>query len=341
MKQRAATCLMMTLCGTISTHAVAAPTADEIRERCRQVGVPEAAVHVGANGQCTVGLTGRDVRDISFLKGLAVTNLFLWETSVTNINVLRDMPLTALVLYGADVDDLSPLEGMNLTLFALAPSHRPSHTNALDLAPLRGMPIRHLRLPPQCIHNIEALTGMPLEGELDLRGAPVSDISPLRGMQLTKLDIRDTKVEDLAPLKGMPLQELEIENAPVTNISPVAQLPLTRLNLYGTRITDLSPLSKMALTEIWIAHRVTDLSPLRGLPLKTVYLPSPYRIRNGLDVLRDMPSLKGIGEEPGCITSSEIYWIRYDAKLKIFDAPHRHGTRKAIIEQWLKEDQNE
>jgi hypothetical protein len=179
---------------------------------------------------------------------------------------------------------------------------------------------------------------MPVEGELDLSGSMVTNIAALRGMRLRKVNLRDTKVVDLSPLADMPLEELEIENADICDLSPISKMPLTRLNLYGTRVTDLSPVGKMHVTELWIPHGATDLTPLQGLTLKTVYLPSPYRIVKGLDVLRLMTSLKGIGEEPGCATSSEIYWIRYDAKLKIFDAPHRHGTRKAIIEQWLKED---
>jgi len=36
----------------------------------------------------------------------------------------------------------------------------------------------------------------------------VSDLSPLKDMQLTDLHCDSTKVTDLSPLKGMPLKEL-------------------------------------------------------------------------------------------------------------------------------------
>jgi len=49
---------------------------------------------------------------------------------------------------------------------------------------------------------------MPLRRLICCNGTPVSDLAPLKNMQLTRLECWGTKVSDLWPLKGMPLKVL-------------------------------------------------------------------------------------------------------------------------------------
>lgn len=57
-------------------------------------------------------------------------------------------------------------------------------------------------------------------------GAPVSDLSPLRGMPLKVLYIPWTRVCDLSPLRGMVLIEAGLDGTPVTDLSPLEGMPL-------------------------------------------------------------------------------------------------------------------
>jgi formylglycine-generating enzyme required for sulfatase activity/serine/threonine protein kinase len=82
----------------------------------------------------------------------------------------------------------------------------------------------------------------------------LSDLTPLREMNLTFLSCLNTQVSDLSPLEGMPLTYLAIAN---------------------TKLSDLTPLNGMPIESLWCTEtRVTDLSPLRGLPLTNLHCTS-------------------------------------------------------------------
>ena len=58
------------------------------------------------------------------------------------------------------------------------------------------------------LHNTKVTDLGPLAGKSSLReiyanNAPLSDLSPLKGLSLTKISFGGTKVRDLSPLKGM------------------------------------------------------------------------------------------------------------------------------------------
>ncbi len=91
----------------------------------------------------------------------------------------------------------------------LVPELKINGTNVTTLAPLRAYP----------------------ELEVLQLGGPskVSDLSPLRTMNLTRLDLTYPAVADLSPLRGMPLKTLKLGHAPVTDLSPLADMPLESL----------------------------------------------------------------------------------------------------------------
>jgi hypothetical protein len=49
---------------------------------------------------------------------------------------------------------------------------------------------------------------------LVLEEMPVSDLTPLRGLPITRLGVVRTKVTDLTPLKGLPLNHLVLDYRP-------------------------------------------------------------------------------------------------------------------------------
>ncbi len=72
-----------------------------------------------------------------------------------------------------------------------------------------------------------------------------ADLSPLTGMQISRLSCPYTQVTDLSPLAGLPLTNLNVDSCPLADLSPLVGLPLDVLNCYGTKVVDISPLSKI------------------------------------------------------------------------------------------------
>jgi hypothetical protein len=83
-----------------------------------------------------------------------------------------------------------------------------------DIAPLRALPTLE--------HVVIRSDGRNL----------VSDLSPLKGMNLKSLDLYVTRVSDLSPLKGMEkLEVLKCWSMPVSDLSPLKGLPLRFLEI--------------------------------------------------------------------------------------------------------------
>ena len=89
---------------------------------------------------------------------------------------------------------------------------------------------------------------------------------------------------------------------------------LTHLLLGGTKVGDagLANFKGKPLMTLWIdSTGVTDLTPLQGMPLEEIHL-TPKNITRGLDILRDMKSLKTIGIECNHAWPAAEFWERYD-----------------------------
>jgi len=56
---------------------------------------------------------------------------------------------------------------------------------------------------------------------------------------------------------------------------------------------------------------ITDLTALQGMPLEDIRL-TPKKITRGLDILRDMESLKTIGVSYNQAWPAAEFWERYD-----------------------------
>lgn len=82
---------------------------------------------------------------------------------------------------------------------------------------------------------------------LTFKDMPLSDLSPLEGLELEMINLQGTQVTDLSPLKGMRLKYLDLGETPVSDLSPLKGIPLVELYLNDTPITDLSPLKGMPL----------------------------------------------------------------------------------------------
>lgn len=103
----------------------------------------------------------------------------------------------------------------------------------------------------------------------------------------------------------------------MTDLTPLVNTQLTSLDIQGTPVTDLAPLCKMpGLERLNIAgSAVTDVRPLAQLRLSRLIL-TPSKIKEGLEVIRAMPSLNQIDlqfEEGVPTRTPEQFWADYDA----------------------------
>jgi Leucine-rich repeat (LRR) protein len=85
--------------------------------------------------------------------------------------------------------------------------------------------------------------------ELGLHSANVTDISPVRALAgLVSLecsaDGQKSRMADLSPLKGMKLTRLAVSSTAVSDLSPLRAMPLRQLYCYNTQVTDLAPLNE-------------------------------------------------------------------------------------------------
>jgi serine/threonine protein kinase len=120
-------------------------------------------------------------------------------------------------------------------------------------------------------------------GLLDLRchgSAPgkgiLVDLSPLRGLSLTRLNVNDNRINDLTPLKEMALTSLSCSDTKVSDLAPLKGMPLTRLCVEQTQ--------------------VTDLSPLKGMPL--IHLRLDFKAERDAEILRSIKTMDAINDQP-------------------------------------------
>ena len=105
--------------------------------------------------------------------------------------------------------------------------------------------------------------------ELALYNQQITDISPLRGLHLTKLGLGGNQISDISvlPYCGA-LTDLQLHHNPVSDIGPLTDIStLTSLELSQTKVTDIRPLAGLPLTYCSLLETpVADYSPLIELP---------------------------------------------------------------------------
>ena len=275
--------------------------------------------------------TGKgSLADLSPLEGMALSELSIGQNRVSDLRPLRGMPLEHLHLWQWHGSDLTPLKGMPLKLLNCGGRGQKldlsqlaglpleflcvNYTQVTDIAPLRGMKLTTLMIRSTRVSDLSPLKGMRLH-ELQAQSTPVSDLTPLHGMPLKSLDLHDSRgVTSLHPLRGMPLEYLNLTRLPLPDLSLLkATTSLKRLVLTGMPlISDLSPLRGLNLKELSIdLTEVADLSALKGMSLNEIRL-TPGKITHGLEILRQMKSLRTIKTVEGRAWPAAEFWARYD-----------------------------
>lgn len=242
-----------------------------------------------------------------------VTSFRIVDDNVTDISPIRALAqLTSLNCEGtapgrSKLSDLSPLQGL--------PLNRLSFTNTAigDLSPLANMPLTHLYCAHSQVKDLSPLKRLPLI-VFACDNTKVTDLTPLAGLPLTSLNCHSNAITNLTPLKDMPLSALNISYTQVKSLSPLKGIKLTSLGLGETSVTDLTPLQGMPLIALGITDSpITDLSPLQGMKLTDLNF-DPRKITKGLEIIRQMDSLKTVSlywdKEQ---YSPEEFWKKFDA----------------------------
>ena len=141
----------------------------------------------------------------------------------------------------------------------------------------RGLPLR----PP---HRIRLVLWPILWPESEL----------LLHQQLVKRSCDFKTNQNQTPSHPTRLTPLILRDKLVTDLSPLKGMPLVRLEFYGTG--------------------VTDLRPLQGMSTLQTLLLTPQNITHGIEILRDMQSLKtiGIGSAANQAWPPAEFWARHD-----------------------------
>ena len=179
-----------------------------------------------------------------------------------------------------DIQDLTGLQ-FATNLDELILGHWGGKGNQVsDLSPIAGLTgLRLLFLHNNPISDISLLRDLNLT-RLVLNGTLVSDLSPVRSLtNLTELVLDDTLVTDLSPVAGLiNLEWIAFSDGEgkISDISPLAGLiNLRRINTWGNPISDLSSLAGLTKLEQidFCGGNISDLTPLVGLPnLKELYI---------------------------------------------------------------------
>jgi formylglycine-generating enzyme required for sulfatase activity/serine/threonine protein kinase len=137
---------------------------------------------------------------------------------------------------------------------------------------------------------------------------------------LTYLNLSWTKVSDEGLAHFKDCQNLTSLNLGGTRVSDAGLIhfkdckALTRLELQYTEVGDasLTTFKGMLLRVLWFDKTgITDLTPLQGMPLQDIRL-TPKNFTRGLDILRDVKSLKTIGTSWAQSWPAAEFWERYD-----------------------------
>ena len=215
--------------------------------------------------------------------------------------------LFAVAIQDGNLRDISPLARQRIGALDL------SKCDITDLSPLEGLPIVQLYLEEnERLSDISALRGMPLQ-ELYLSNTRVENIGPLRGAPLTKFNAVGTRIKDLSPLESCPIEMLWLTDCPVKDISPLKKVPLVSLTLENTEVDDISPLAGHPVIQRLHIGRaeVTDLTPVGQMKLTRLIF-TPSKIKKGIDVVRNSPTLQELGTNFDNRMPPSIFWSMYD-----------------------------
>ncbi|WP_456400594.1 leucine-rich repeat domain-containing protein, partial [Mesoaciditoga sp.] len=259
----------------------------------------------------SLNLSNNDIATITQLASLTnLRSLNLNTNHVDSFQALSGLSnLTSLDVRGNDALDLSPLGGLHklTALYVGATNSGLPQTNWQFIKNLTNL--QQLSMPGLGLTNndIQFLSGFSQLSWLDLGWNKITDISPLKGLNLQwGLDLSGNNIQNIEALSGMTnLTWLRLNDNPIGNngLNVIKNLTKLRdLELNGCGITDITPLENLSNlnTLILSNNYLTDISPLMtnglfasgaDLNISNNYLD----ISDGSTTMNDINTLKGEG----------------------------------------------
>lgn len=108
---------------------------------------------------------------------------------------------------------------------------------------------------------------------LSVRGLPIEDLSPLKGLPITQLEIAETRISDLSPLAGMRLSSLVADQNPaLVDLRPLSGMPLDHASFSNCKaLRSLAGLEGAPLRTCYFqSTEVEDLTPLAQSPIQVI-----------------------------------------------------------------------
>ncbi len=148
-----------------------------------------------------LGLEDTKVTDLAPLKGMKLEKLYLNNTPVQDLKPLAGMPLLELMLVGTGVHDLGPLLGIALQMVWI------NDTGVIDIAPLAECPLKSLTLHRTQVVDLGPLARITGLKRLHIGETPVSDLTPLKGLNLERLIFSPASIraglDDIRKMQGL------------------------------------------------------------------------------------------------------------------------------------------
>ncbi len=198
---------------------------------------------------------------------------------------------------------------------------------------------------------LTAIAQNPKRGILEIRGYGITDLSPLRGMDLAWLYADQNDIRSIEPLRGMRLMLFSCEDNQIRDLSPIADAPLIRLFVSGNPVVDMKSTSSQleeleaertqfqSLAEVNCSSLrilkqsplpIHDLDPLRGLK-RVLYL----HVTLGPET--DLSGLQGIRAGDMKLTASSDHEKRRILDFSFFGnnaTVSSLSLQNCIIESW-------
>jgi serine/threonine protein kinase len=177
---------------------------------------------------------------IEKLRGLPIGQVIIRSSHIIDLAPLAQLTTQSLEFHGSpqNLTDLAPLKDMNLSKLGLSFGH----SRSVDFSPLAALRLKELWITGRAFtdNDVPVLADMPLES-LGFSNCLVSDLSPLRNLELRNLRLSNTYPLSFEPVANMPLESIYLWcNNAMGDVSPLLQVPLKVLSLTGK--TDISPL---------------------------------------------------------------------------------------------------
>ena len=208
------------------------------------------------------------VRDISPLADLPLQSLHINDTRVLDIEPLsKCVSLRNFSMKGTLVSDISPLSKLSLDTLDIDVS------DVIDISPLENMTsLTNLSMNRTKIVDITPLAKLTGVQELLLCSVKISNVNVLQGFEgLKKLDISHTHVSDLSPLKDINLEYLDIRWTSVVDLARLSFPSLTYLNINGTKIEDISHLQCKSLRILFMMFtNISNISMIDRFDLRYI-----------------------------------------------------------------------